>query len=1015
VVALAAPAGWGKTTALAQWAAASRLPIAWYTLDASDRDPQLFLDYLLHAVAPFAPEAGDVAARLAAAAPQELPSLMRAAALALAAAPRPFALVLDDFHLLMDEPLGLPGTALALDLLASLVEYAPNCHLVLASRTVPALRGMVRLIAQQRAAVFDYGALQFNAAEVQQLAGITGQLLLSDDSASRLTVNLGGWVTGIVLSLDHSLHSPNRPPGDLTTDTGQVYAYFAEQVIAPLPQALQRFLEESSVLEDLSAQRCDLLRAANDSAMFLEEVTRRGLFVSSRAGWLTYHSLFRDFLRARLMRNPQRRIELLERAGDLYRDEDELERALDCYGAAGRDDQAIALLRAAVPRFRQRSRHTTLLACFERLSQPSAVEGAAMMQPYGTRHSALGTRHSRSLPPDLLLAQALVYGDLALWERAYLALQLAETSGDDEIGSEAQILRADLLHLQGDHRQAQATLAMVQPDALPVRLQFDYHLTTGRILIRGGQIDAAIPALEQARELVPATPTLADDPGTVAYMYDNLGYAYIVHGEYATARGYLKLADACWQASGNDGRRAATLNNLGMIALEERRYAEARAAFESGVGIARQSARPREEVGLLCSLADLALLEGDLQQSGGHFAAAFALAKRLELTSEAAFAAVGALWVAALNNAGAGVEQWQPIAATAPTADRPDLEGRIALARCLLALDTAGSSPKTVQEPIEAAARAADALGPLDRAYVALLQAALVWERAGWEAAAAAWAHFAEQAHELPVAPLIRMLRPHQKLIAAARDSSPLARRLYDSLDHSEPVRWHITALGAFGCVYDGKRCELSSLHQALLVRLLEAGPQGIAVERLWEAVWGGDVSMPALHQALRRLRVQTGLAAAARDGTCAIRSSWEQISYDVQEFERALQQSSDQAALEQAAALYRGDFLPGVPLSAAFWADGRRTHLQQQYLDTLERLARLTEHDTPHMAISYYQHVLQLDGCREQTAVQLMRLAARFGNRSLVNTTFEHLKGALRTIGATPAPETSAQYRQLT
>src|SRR5881394_2051437 len=65
VVALAAPAGWGKTTALSQWASASALPVAWYTLDGADRDPQLFLDYLLHSVAAFVPGAAGIVAQLA--------------------------------------------------------------------------------------------------------------------------------------------------------------------------------------------------------------------------------------------------------------------------------------------------------------------------------------------------------------------------------------------------------------------------------------------------------------------------------------------------------------------------------------------------------------------------------------------------------------------------------------------------------------------------------------------------------------------------------------------------------------------------------------------------------------------------------------------------------------------------------------------------------------------------------------------------------------------------------------
>src|SRR5687768_15133187 len=66
VVVLAAPAGWGKTTALAQWAAKSTLPIAWYTLDQIDRDPRLFLDYLLHALGRLVPDGSQISTQLSA-------------------------------------------------------------------------------------------------------------------------------------------------------------------------------------------------------------------------------------------------------------------------------------------------------------------------------------------------------------------------------------------------------------------------------------------------------------------------------------------------------------------------------------------------------------------------------------------------------------------------------------------------------------------------------------------------------------------------------------------------------------------------------------------------------------------------------------------------------------------------------------------------------------------------------------------------------------------------------------
>lgn len=101
--------------------------------------------------------------------------------------------------------------------------------------------------------------------------------------------------------------------------------------------------------------------------------------------------------------------------------------------------------------------------------------------------------------------------------------------------------------------------------------------------------------------------------------------------------------------------------------------------------------------------------------------------------------------------------------------------------------------------------------------------------------------------------------------------------------------------------------------------------------------------------------------------------------------------------------------------MSAGLWVEARRAHLQQRYLDAIEQYARSIEHEAPQQAMFHYQHVLQIDGCREHTAAQLMRLAARYGNRTLVNSTFEHLKGALRALGAAPEPGTAALYQQLT
>jgi DNA-binding SARP family transcriptional activator/Tfp pilus assembly protein PilF len=614
------------------------------------------------------------------------------------------------------------------------------------------------------------------------------------------------------------------------------------------------------------------------------------------------------------------------------------------------------------------------------------------------------------LPPDLLLAQARVYSDLALWEQAYLALQLVETLGDQVTRWEARMLSADFLNLQGDYARARAALEDVPATKLPPRLQLEYHVIAGRAQILSGEVTAAIKSLEKARALAPA-----DDAGVLADIHDNLGWAYATQGDRSAALRHLKRADACWQASGNSGRRALTLNNLGTLAMEEGRFDEARAAIEAGLEIARATARRREETLLRCSMAEVDILEGELDQAIGRFTEAHTLSMRMDVPSSVEAAAAGALWAAALAGDLAVAQAWQDIAAAIMAPGQPEVRGRLALGQALLSLHQPRPDLHDLAD-LAAEATAAEAyLSAPERAYAALLRATLTFERSGWPRAAAEWETFTSRAAELSDALLLRFVSPHQRVFDAAVASSPLARRLVDILKQPAPSRWQISLLGSFTCLIDGSPCDLSPLHRALLARLLDAGPQGLTVERLWESVWGDtELSMAALHQALRRLRVQTGLSVAARDGHCAIRSSWDAIEYDVGAFEQALEPPINREAVQRVIALYRGDFLPSAPLSASLWVDTRRAHLQQRYLDALEQLAYAAERDAPQMAIHYYQQVLQVDGCREQTATHLMRLAARFGNRSLVNATFEHLKGALRTLGAQPEPSTAALYQQL-
>jgi ATP/maltotriose-dependent transcriptional regulator MalT/DNA-binding SARP family transcriptional activator len=990
---LIAPAGWGKTSALGQWAKNAPFPIAWYTLDSSDRDPSLFMTYLLNAIAPFAPAAIAQAQQVAQARPQELPDLMREAAATIASANQEFALILDDLHLLIEAGEAIPEHKLILEFLATLIDYAPGCHLVLASRTLPrTIPGLVRQIALRRVAVLDFLALQWSAEDIQLLAAQQGATTLALEEANALVERYNGWVMGITLALDQQQQETAFSTTGSASDIQDVYAFLAEQVIAPLPLELQQFLEATSILDDMSVERCNRLCERNDAAALFDELIARGLFLSRRGGWLSYHALFRDFLRDRLAHDPARERQLLQRAGDLYADEDDIERAISCYTRIKNNEAAYQLLQSAVPRFRQRSQQLVLLRCFDHL-----------------RESSLSSR--TALPPELLLQQARVYGDLAFWERAYVTLDVIETLGDQALRWAARILRADLLTIQGDRIAARASLNSIPPiESLPGTLHLNARYTAGRLAILEGTIAQAIALLNAAVDEVSLALITVDRSEMIAQIYDLLGYAYGVQRQQSEAIRCIQRADAYWELSGNNGRRAITLNNLGSLAIDEWRLADARSALTTGLALAEESGRRREETNVRLSLADLELAEGNFTEAAAQYEQAYKLALQTQVFAQQHMAICSAAWAAGIignvNNVRTWLERIEP-----DTYLPALLRGRLLLTQLRVAL-IEGTAIATLKPQLAELTTLNAMLGPIEQAALLLLQAEHAHQQGHNEQID--WSQLQRMVSPLPDALFQPFIAPHKNLLASAPATLGLAQRVALPRKASA-FRWSVRGLGNFSCLLDDQPCHLSVLHRAIVVRLLDAGPAGLSVERLWEDVWGDEhVSQSAVHKAFSRIRKQTELEAVASHGHCSIRSDWQQISYDVQRFERALAEPPGIDALQRAISSYGGEFLLGAVASAHTWAEARRNYLQQRYLNAMEQLALIYEQTTPEEAILLYQQVLQIDPRREQTANRLMELAAQIGNRALVASTYSRLNDALESINLTPLPSTVSLYRHL-
>jgi LuxR family maltose regulon positive regulatory protein len=317
LVVLCAPAGYGKTVALVRQLA--QLPaataVAWVTCDRDD-DLSRFLACLTAALEPYdlpwrvAPEALDDLARRDGGLQQVAGAVARA--LESAEAPRGL-IVLDDMHACAD-----PRVFTLLDMLLRLMPS--NWTVAIASRTRPPL-ALGRLLVSGELAEFGQGDLSFNEQEVELLMQVQG-LPGADDSATlahELYQRTQGWIAGVRLSLQAS-----APMGGMDSrgrlGRRRLFDYLASEVFEQMPQEMQQFLLNCSVLPVLTAERCLAVSANARAAALLEEIEELGLFVQVLDGdelSLRLHDLFREFLEERLLREQPGELKpLLVRAAD---------------------------------------------------------------------------------------------------------------------------------------------------------------------------------------------------------------------------------------------------------------------------------------------------------------------------------------------------------------------------------------------------------------------------------------------------------------------------------------------------------------------------------------------------------------------------------------------------------------------------------------------------------------------------------------------------------------------------
>lgn len=678
---LSAPAGAGKTTAVSTWLLEARTAdpqtpdrFAWLSLDADDNDPALFWSYVCAACERLAPGAGAAALSLARSPqPAPLPVIVATLINSLAALPpaagpeRPYALVLDDYHLI-ENP----------DIHASLIHLIerlpPQVHLAITARADPPLP-LARLRARGLLTELRAADLRFTPAEARELIAAATGLRLDEAAIEALETRTEGWAAGLQLAALALSDQPD-PARFVAAFAGShryIVDYLADEVLAQQPPHIREFLLRTAVLDEFCGSLCDAVldigaesrapgaSAGNSGASFsqhlLRELERKNLFLvplDDQRRWYRYHHLFAEVLRARLYElAPEAAPTLHRRAAAWYARAVEMDgpARLDAaarHALAGGDDERAAGLIEDLGETLLRHGAFARLASLIQALPPARVQASPSLAILLAR-ARFGRAEPEAVPP--------------LLDAAAAALPAADLAEDERRALRAWIVALDshMLRVRGHYaeaiaraREARALISAGEPT-----LRGFATMGLALALHMGGELAAAVEPYREALQLLDA-----DDLHTAITTRCLAGLLYQSLGRWEDAS--AAYDEALARARPAAGASVAPLPvagwamiGQGTLAYERDELAEAARRLGAGIALAEQG---EVRDALPFGYAALALL----RQAEGRPAEARAVSERflrfaaesLKLPLVANYARAVAARLALLQGDLAAAEHW---------------------------------------------------------------------------------------------------------------------------------------------------------------------------------------------------------------------------------------------------------------------------------------------------------------------------------------------------------------------
>jgi len=534
LILVSAPAGYGKTTLIAEWLPVTQHRRTWFSLDESDNSPRQFLIYLLTALQQVQKEIGQSVERTLQA--SELPALeamIKSLLSEWSADMVDTLLVLDDYHVITNMVIH--------EALNTILTYLPpRLHLVILTRADPPLP-LARLRVRNHLTELRASDLRFSVDETAAFLSQTMGLTLSQEQAASLEVRTEGWVAGLQLA-GLSMQGREDVEEFITAFTGShhyIVDYLVEDVLNRQSELVKEFLLKTSILEQMSASLCNALTKDANSQSMLEELERTNLFVVSldnERNWYRYHHLFADVLRKHLKTQlPQIVQELHHRASDWYQLNGQSAEAFS-HAMLGEDS-------------------TRALDIVEENAWKMVLHGElAILQDW-----------VRSLPAEMISKRP--------WLCIHYAWALLFSGEADSAEKQLQ--------------SAEACFGKNQATDMPIEIQGHSLAIRAWISYQGGNLEQAVAMSRQAIEFIPEM-----DPAVRCLLAGILGQGCVAENDFVeAARHYTDMVRMAY-ASGNVMMEVAAQCALGWLKETMGKLQDAETIYQAAIERAVQFNSP---------------------------------------------------------------------------------------------------------------------------------------------------------------------------------------------------------------------------------------------------------------------------------------------------------------------------------------------------------------------------------------------------------------------------------------